>query len=65
MPCPSRGPGRSQALCSGSRNLAAPQLGHRTYVTPEFLAGQSPSAAGNAAFQGFLLFDLTPWLLCQ
>lgn len=56
-PCPSHGPGHSQALCLGSRNLAALQLGCRTYVTPKFPAGQSPSAPGSAAFQGFL-FDL-------
>lgn len=35
------------------------RLGRRTYVTPEFPAGQSPSAPGNAAFQGFPLLDLT------
>lgn len=35
------------------------RLGRRTYVTPGFPAGQSPSAPGNAAFQGFPLLDLT------
>lgn len=34
------------------------QLGHESYVTPVFSAGQSPSALGIAAFQDFL-FDLT------
>ena len=59
-PGPSCSPGCSQALCLGSRKSAPQlQLGRGTYVTPEFPAGQGPSALGSAAFQGFLLFDLT------